>query len=225
MAATITTLIGTITDRLGWGSADAAKRLIVLDALNKSEKFIAQQGSFLYLSKRSTINLLSATSSVASPADYDYGKAAAIIGDLGPLEFKRLGEFDAVILRTSSTGYSIRNDRPSFWTFAFSAGVATIFFGPANTSGGTIAYTFTYQRTVVDLLDNSVSVSLLPEGYEQTILVDRAEWLIKDKLAAPMSPTFVQSITEGLQQFYGSQRTNKPEAITDPEIAAEMQGG
>lgn len=218
MPATVQTLINNLCDRLGWSTADSAKRAIALEALNVSEKYISQQGSFLYLSKRSSLSVNSGASSAAAPADFDYGKAATLVGDAGPLEYLPLGDFDAAAVRAA--GNLVRTDRPGYWTFAFSGTTATIFVKPTNGTGSSLSLTFVYQKFVADLADTGSSFSLLPEGVEKTLLLDRAEWWLKDKLGIPMRPKFIADLEDQLQAFYNAQRATKPEAQTDPEIVA-----
>jgi hypothetical protein len=211
-------LVTELCTRMAWSTAAGTQRTRALKEINRAEKWIAQQGSFLYLSKRDSLTLNNGASSVAAPSDYDYGKAAAIVGDSGLLEYKKLGDFDAIGMRTG--GNMIRTDRPGYWTFAFATSTATIFLKPANTSGSNLSLTFTYQRRVAALTDATNSYSLLPETYEDTILLDRAEYYAKKMLGIPMGAKFIEELDSQLATFFGAQRTTNPESQPDGETEA-----
>lgn len=214
---TVADLTTELCVRMGWPTAAGTHRTRALTELNRAHRWIAQQGSFLYLSKRSSLTVLSAASSAAAPADYDYGKAAALVGESGIIEYRELGVFDAVGLRTG--GNVFRGNRPAYWTFAMATTTPTIFVKPANTTGGNITYTFTYQRRVDALVDGA-GTTALPEGYEDTILLDRAELVAKRLLGIPVTQRFEQELQEQIGTFFSAQRTTKPEAHTDQETEA-----
>lgn len=216
-------MIDELIDRIAFPTTNnAGHRAQLLRQLNNSERWISQQGSFLYLQQRVTLALAHLATTVAAPTNpqLDSLKTATIAGDYGPLVYYPTGEFDEMAMDQTN---AIRTTQPSSWTLAMSGTVLTIFFDRQNQSGGLITYTFAYQRTPIDLVDLNSSFSLLPEGYERTLLMDRAEREIKRILRIPIEPWKLSEFEESMQAFASSQRTTKPEATTDAEIAAKKQ--
>lgn len=226
MSTSVDKLISELEFRLGWPD-DAAHRLRCLNAINEAELFIAQQGSFLYLSCDRSLSLPNNASSVAMPSGplVDYGKLAVIADDVGVLAYQPVDTFYTVPM---ATFYSLRNTRPSAWRFGRDGSNApAIFFrgttSPANTTGGTLSYTITYQQIPVALADDPASFSLLPSGYADTLLLGRAESELRRIMRSAGWEKKAQEFTEQLTPFYAGQRTSKEEARTDPEVQQRAQ--
>lgn len=208
---------------LDLGFVRTAQRVTVLDALNRTERFLANLGSMLYLERRTTLALATADNDTAAPDDYAYGKKAVIVDPRAALDSRELtylppGEFDTI--GQSPTGNTIDTSRPSYWTFTFTTATPTkmIVFAPSNTTGSTITYTFQYQRRV-ELLTDSGAFSLVPPGWEMTLLLDCAVWLIKDKLHWPVSQRFEERLDSQMAAFLSEQMVAKPDAGTDADIS------
>ena len=210
------------------GFVRTAQRATVLDALNRTERFLANLGSMLYLDRRTTLALTTADGDVAAPDDYAYGKRAAIIDPRAALDLRELtylppGEFD--LIGASPGGNVIDTTRPSYWTFSFvgASPAKMIVFAPSNTSGSTITYTFQYQRRVDLLTDSGASFSLVPAGWEMTLLLDSAVWLIKDHLHWPISQRFEDRLDGQVAAFLSEQMVSKPDAGTQSDIGLRRQ--
>lgn len=220
MAQHVQGLIDELLDRIAFPVANnAAHRAKCLLALNNQEKAISQRGSLSYLSVRTTLPLANNLQKLAVPTNpnFDPVKAAAISDDIGPLTFLPIGDFDLVPL---DTGYLVtRINRPGYWTVARDgAGGLTIFFDVMNTTGNTINFNFTYQQTVLTLADATNSFSLLPLGYENTLLLDAAEIELKRILHIPIQQWKLDGHSADMEHFYAANRTEKPEAKTDEDI-------
>lgn len=220
MAQHVQNLIDELLDRIAWPTANnAAHRAKCLLALNNQEKTISQRGSWEYLSVRTTLGLNNGVQKLVVPSSpqFDPLKAAAIADDLGPLTYLPVGDFDSIPLDTAYL--IVRTNRPGYWTLARDgASGLTIFFDKANTIGSTITFNITYQQTVLALTDANNSFSLLPEGYEKTILLDAAELELKRILRIPIPQWKLEDFKEAMQMFYAANRTTKPEAKTDEDI-------
>lgn len=226
MSTAVSTLIARLEYLLGWPD-DSAHRLKCLDAINEAELFIAQQGSFLYLSCDRALSLPNNASSVAMPSGplIDYGKLAVVADDVGVLSYQPVDTFYTAPM---ATFYSLRNTRPAAWRFGRDgANALAIFFRgtttPANTTGGTLAYTITYQQIPVALVDDPASFSLLPSGYADTLLIARAEAELRRIQRSVGWQAKAQEFTDQLTPFYAGQRTSKEEARTDPEVQQRAQ--
>lgn len=205
------------------GFVRTAQRVPVLDAINRTERFLANLGSMLYLDRRTTLALNTADNDTAAPDDYGYGKNAKIIDPRSTLNNPELsylppGEFDQI--GNSPTGNAIETNRPAYWTFSFvgASPAKMIVFAPSNTTGGTITYTFQYQRRVELLADSGSSFSLVPPGWEMTLLLDSAVWLIKDHLHWPISQRFEDRLDGQMAAFLSEQMVSKPDAGTQADI-------
>jgi len=210
---------------MGWGD-DAAHRAKCLDALNEAERYIATQGSFIYLSKQTTITLVNTPGSndflpvPTSPA-MDYGKFAVIRDATGILTYLPPDQFPNGGI---GTAYLLRPLVPAVWTLGLDSGsVPSFFFYPANTSVGSVAYTLRYQRAVTDLTDAGNSYSLLPEGYEQTLLIRRAEADLRRTLNRKNWDMLMGEFDKQISSFYNGQRTSKESSKTDNEVAQRKQ--
>jgi hypothetical protein len=226
MSTSVDKLISELEYRLGWAD-DAAHRLRCLNAINEAELFIAQQGSFLYLSCDRALSLANNTSSVAMPSGplIDYGKLAVVADDVGVLSYQPADTFYTAPL---ATFYSLRNTRPAVWRFGRdNSNALAIFFrgatSPANTTGGSLAYTITYQQIPVALTDDAGSFSLLPSGYADTLLLARAEAELRRIMRSIGWEKKASEFSEQLTPFYAGQRTSKEEARTDPEVQQRAQ--
>lgn len=226
MSTSVDLLVSQLEYLIGWPD-DAAHRVRCLKALNDAEQFIAQQGSFLYLSRDMQLSLPNNASSVAIPTgpNIDYGKLAVIADDVGVLTYKPVDQFYTFPL---ATFYSLRNTRPAVWRWGRdSANAITIYFrgptSPANTTGGSLAYTFTYQQIPAALIDLNTSFSLLPEGYADTLLMARAEAELRRIQRSIGWEKKGQEFIDQLTPFYAGQRTSKEEARTDPEVQQRAQ--
>lgn len=225
MATSIQAIITQVCSRLGVSSAPASNRARGLEFANEGERLISQPGSFLYLSKRYPLILNNNAESIAMPTSpaVDYGKSMSlrIVGEKGYLTYY---PHDRFMTGAVSSFYALRNNQPACWTFARDAAqVMTIFLNPKNTTGGNLSLELTAQMTVAALVDTPASFSLLPEGYELTLLAKymEAEW--GRVLSRPGAARVREEFDELLEIFYAAQRTSKEHAGTDTEASQRKQ--
>lgn len=210
----VATLITDLCTRMGWSSTDSTARADALRQLNIEERRISQPYSMLYLQVVDTtsVALANTASSVTLPT-CDFGKPLTIVG----LQFR---EIDALHEADDDTYGDYQSTRPGFWSVANTTAtppVPTIYFSRANTTGSTITYTSIYQRIVAALTDSSSSFSVLPEGYEDTLLLDSAEAELKRQKREPDAMLLLERVREARESLYGSYRTTKERPMTDRE--------
>lgn len=221
MADHVQRLIDEGLNRLGWAS-DSAHRNRYLDKLNESEREIAQPGSFLYLQRLYSITLANNAVSAPLPTspsvpNIDFGKSMSlrIVSEPGYLTYYAPDRFR---VGSASSYYALRNDRPSAWTLERdTSSVLTIFVDPANTTLGNLTLELSAQMAVTTLTDANTSFSLLPDGYEWTLLLGRAEAKLLGELDRPFYQAKKADNDALLQAFYSGQRTQKKFPQTDPE--------
>lgn len=225
MATDIAALITEGCSRLGLDTVTAGHRARVLAALNEAERFISQPGSFLYLQKKYSVTLNSAASSVPLPTSpaIDFGKSMSlrIIGEPGYMTYVSPDRF---MTKAGASFYALRNDRPAAWTLMRDASqVLTIYVDPANTTGGNLTLELTAQMAVTALVDSGSNFSLLPDGYELTLLLGRAVAQVKWQLDRPDWKPKQDETDQLLQLFHAGQRVSKAFTTTDPESVQRKQ--
>jgi hypothetical protein len=226
MSTSVDKLIARLEYLIGWPD-DAAHRLKCLDALNEGELFISQQGSFLYLSCDRALSLTNNTSSVVMPSGplVDYGKLAVIADDVGVLNYQPV---DTFYTAPAATFYSLRNTRPAVWRWGRDGSNAPVIFfrgatSPANSTGGPIAYTITYQQIPIALADDPASFSLLPAGYADTLLIARAEAELRRIMRSIGWQEKAKEFEAQMGAFVDGQRASKEEAKVDSEVQQRAQ--
>jgi len=221
MATSIQALITEVLRRIGLSTANADNRARALAKANEGERHIAQPGSFLYLSRLYAITLNNLASSIPMPTSpsIDFGKSMSlrIVGEPGYLDYYPHDRFRTGAI---SSFYALRNDRPSTWSFWRSAnGIMTMYFNPANSVGANLSLELVAQQAVQPLIDDTISFSLLPETYEETLLAGFMEAKLRYELSRPGWKDKQDEFDELLEIFYTGQRTSKEEPHTDNEAA------
>lgn len=201
------------------GAPSVVWRAKGLKVLNKSERRIAQRGSMTYLNHRNAaFSLGNGAETLAVPTSpaMDYGKAATITGPNGPLEFVPIDQFYSV---NRFTYNAVDVTKPSRWTLVDSA---TILFDRPNTSGVAYVMTLLYQKAIAALVDTGASFSLLPDGYEWTLLLIDAEIQWKRELERPLDQWVIEDHAAALESFYDAQWARKPESQKGEESAKKQ---
>lgn len=220
MPTAVSTLITDLCGRMGWNSASSTPRADALKALNVAEKWISQRYSLSYLQFKQDIVMAVADSTIAITTfthKPDMGKT--IIFSPGTFaEQIAYRPVDQFLEENLDTYGMIAVKKPAFWTWYLNASSAIEFkFKPANTTGGNLTIHAFYQRLVAALTDAANSYSLLPEGYEETILIDRAEVELKRQQTVVGWELLDKRNREDLERFYQGYRTTKEKAMMDPE--------
>lgn len=232
-------LVDRFCDRMGCAKGAAGsgivERVNALLHLNAAAQRIAQLGSLIYLGVGTTFTLNNNTSSVdvsALAPTIDVSKQATVGlpgGRKGALQFLDRDRF----LTAPMFEYGAWNtDRPSYWTWgATTAGALKIDFDRQNTSGGNLVYPFTYQQIEAAIVDDNITQFLLPEGYEETLLLPIAEVRAKrilgyagwQQLHDELFGKEEDSAGGRVGQFFDQWRASKEDAKPDSEVSARAQ--
>lgn len=211
------TLILDLAKRLDLDSTDATNvQPDMLRQLNISQQNVLQDHSLSFMSTNGTLSLSSAASSAAVPSTIDRGKAIALgraSGD-GEIEYIPQSEW----FRTNIHTYRMPTQtEPSYFTIVQVAGVDTFLFKPANTSGGTLSIPYLAQLVPVAMTNSGSSFSMLPEGWEDTLLLDSAEAELRRFHGEPFWQEVFARANDKKERLYASYRTTKEQPMTDRE--------
>jgi hypothetical protein len=210
------TLITLLAKRMDLDSTDATVRADMLQQLNISQQDICGDHSLSFLLTNSTVTLTSGGSSVAVPSGLDISKAftlGRVAGD-GEIEFVPADEW---YRKRIDTYGSPTETEPSFFTVANVAGTTTFLFKPGNSSGGNLAIPYLAQSLPTDMTDSGASYSVLPEGWENTLLLIDAEAELRRVQNEPQWAEMKARANERKERLYASYRTTKEQAMTDRE--------
>lgn len=210
------TLITDLAKRIDQDSTDAGVQADMLRQLNISHQAVLQDHSLRFLNTNGTITLASGASSAALPTTLDDGKVFSlgrVAGD-GEIEYVPPDEW----FRTRLDTYRAAAETgPSYYTVAVVSGVNTLLFKPANTSGSSMAIPFMGQAIPVAMTNASNSYSALPEGWEDTLLLDHAEIEMRRFLGEAIPDYLAKRAMEKQERLYSSYRTSKEQPMTDRE--------
>lgn len=212
------TLITELAKRLDLDSADSTVRADMLRQLNISQQNVLQDHSLSFLAAQGSLSLLTTGggNSVAVPVSIDRGKAITLgraAGD-GEIEYTPQSEW----FRTNLDTYRMTTQtEPSYFTMALVSAVDTFLFKPANTSGGTLSIPYMAQLVPVAMTDASNSYSMLPEGWEDTLLLDSAEAELRRFHGEPFWQEIYARANDKKERLYASYRTTKEQPMTDRE--------
>ncbi|GEM_PF-1835195 len=217
---TIDILVTELCNRIGWDTAGSTQRADALKELDRAEKYIQQRHSLLNLMYATTATLNNNSSQVAMPSNFDYGKDVIVQDSASGDQLEYIPPSDWWDSDQDSYG-DWKATRPEGFTFfGDGTGVMFINFRPKNMTGGGLTYNILGQRTLITLIDanNGVgSTSLLPEGFETTLLLNRAEAVLKRVLRRAGWEELMQTVEGDIEAFYASYRASKEEAMTDRE--------
>lgn len=212
------TLITDLAKRLDLDSADSTVRADMLRQLNVSQQNVLQDHSLSFLAAQGTLSLLTTGggNTVAVPTTIDRGKAITLgraAGD-GELEYIPLSDW----FRTDIDKYhQSAQTEPSYFTIALVSAVDTFLFKPANTSAGTLSIPYMAQLVPVAMTDAADKYSMLPEGWEDTLLLDSAEAELRRFHGEPFWQEVYARANEKKERLYASYRTTKEQPMTDRE--------
>lgn len=198
----------------------SAERLDALRMLNASQSTVLQDHSLRFLVDEGTLTLLSAGSSVAVPTTIDDGKLISLgrPGGDGEIVYVPPDEWFRTNLdtyRQPATGNSATH--PSYYTISRVAGVNTFLFKPSNTSGGNLSIPYKAQAVPVAMTDSASSFSVLPEGWEDSLLIDHAEIEWRRVIGMDMPNGLAERTSNKQERLYSSYRTTKEQPMTDRE--------
>jgi len=212
-------LITDLAKRLDLDDTDTVKvRPDMLRQLNVSQQNELQDHSLSFLAAQGTLSLLTSGggNSVAVPTTIDRGKAITLGRASGDGELEYVPQSDW--FRTNIDTYRQASQaEPSYFTIALVAGVDTFLFKPANTSGGTLSIPYMAQLIPVAMTDANNSFSMLPEGWEDTLLLDSAEAELRRFHGEPFWQEVYARANDKKERLYASYRTTKEQPMTDRE--------
>jgi len=212
------TLITNLAQRLDLDSTDATTRADMLRQLNISQQNVLQDHSLSFMSTSGTLSLPTSGggNSVAVPTTIDRGKALTLGRAVGDGEIEYVAQADWY--RTNNDTYRMPTQtEPSYYTIALVSGVDTFLFKPANTSGGTLTIPYLAQLVPVAMTDAGGSFSMLPEGWEDTLLLDAAEAELRRFHGEPFWQEVFTRANDKKERLYSSYRTTKDQPNTDRE--------
>lgn len=212
------TLIADLAKRLDLDSTDSSVRADMLRQLNISQQAVLQDHSLRFMTTSDTLSLATANSSAAVPTTLDDGKTMTLgrAGGDGALTYVPPDEWFTTRIDTYREPTS-QASIPSCYTIAQVAGVRTFLFKPGNTSGGTLSIPYLAQLIPVVMTDASNSYSMLPEGWEDTLLLDHAEVELRRFNGEAVPAHLLARAQDKQERLYASFRTSKEQPMTDRE--------
>jgi hypothetical protein len=205
-------LVDRLCSRIGSAATPtAAQRLAALTKLNEAEQWIAQQGSFKHLEREDMLTLPNNATLVAVPSWVDVGKTMSIGLPDGNGEVKILPS-DQWRRDTKYTYGAWNLSTPKTCKIAADAsGALFVFFDRQNTSGGNLVYPISAQQLPNTITDSASAGtgSSLPEGYETSILLKRAEFEAKREVRAPVSDAEREDLAANMGRFFDQYRSSK----------------
>lgn len=209
------TLITDLAKRLDLDSADATVRADILRQLNISQHDIVQAHSLKFLIDDGTVTLTSGNASVAVPSGIDTGKAMTLGRADGNGEIEYC-PFDQWYRTRIDTYGEPTQTEPSYYTIVNDNGTETFLFKPAA-SGGNKTIPYIAQKVATVMTDASNSYSILPEGWEDTLLLVDAEAELRRAYREEGWQDLKQRSNDLKERLYSSYRATKEQAMTDRE--------
>jgi hypothetical protein len=200
-------LVTDLLNRLNRNTVGVPERADALRQLNYSQSEIVQEHSLRFLVAPGTLSVVAG--SVAVPATVDDSKLITLgrvsgDGDIDYVELDRWYEVDTdTYLQSAQT-------EPYVYTIAG----ATFLFKPTNFTG---SVPYIAQLLPVDMTDASNSFSVLPAGWEVTLLLIDAEYEMRRNINEPQTAELLARRNTKREALYGSYRTSKIQAKTDRE--------
>lgn len=225
MGLTGQALIDDLSARLGFGAVPtAAQRAAALKLLQAAEGWIAQQGSLKYLERDTTITLANGLDFIDMPAWVDFGKTMSLSLPDGNGELKILPA-DQFRRDTKYTYGAWNLTSPKSCHIARDTTGATIrfIFDRSNTTGGNLVYPFSAQQLPSTLADDTNTHSSLPDGYEISLLLKRAEFEGKREVRALVSQKEFEDFEAQMGHFFDQYRSSKEQPKPDSEQMARKK--
>lgn len=206
-------LITDLCKRLGLDQADSTNaRPDLLRQLNISQKMICQDHSLRFLVTKDVLSVVA--SQVAVPSTIDDGKTITLGKPSGDGEIGYMSTDEWFRQRIDTYGEGTAPTEPTKYTIAKVSGVLTFLFSPA---GITASVPYLAQLLVTDMTDSGGSFSVLPSGWEDTLLLDHAEAELRRVLNEPQWQELNARVDDKKERLYSSYRTTKEQPMTDRE--------
>jgi hypothetical protein len=203
-------LITDILHRMGRDTTGVKERADVLHQLNISQHEICDEQSLRFLMTPPTATLAVVASTCAVPATIDPSKTMTLGRPSGDGEITYV-ELDAWYTTAIDLyGQGSAQTEPTHYTVAGS----NFYFKPPALNA-TVPYLA--QLRVVDMTDANNSYSMLPEGYEHTLLAVDCEAELRRELNEPQAAELKARADRKREVLYGAERTTKLKAWVDRE--------
>lgn len=210
------TLITDLARRMGYDSASSTVRVDMLRRLNNQYQEICRDHSLSFLATYGTMSLISGTTELAVPAGIDTGKAMTLgrADGKGEIEYVAIDDW----FRTRIDTYAAPTQtEPSYFTIAKVSSTLTFLF-KAGASGGNKTIPYIAQVFVTALADSGSSFPLLPEGFENTLLLKDAEAEERRIANEPQWEVLKAEANEVKERLYAMYRTTKDQPVPDREV-------
>lgn len=206
-------LITDLAKRMGLDSTDATNaRPDMLRQLNISQKMICQDHSLRFLASNGSLTVVA--SACAVPNTIDDGKAMTLSKPSRDGEIVYVPPDEWFTQRVDTYGEGAAPTEPTRYTIAQVGGALTFLFLP-SALGATVPYIA--QLLVTDMTDAGGSTSVLPAGWEDTLLLDHAEAELRRAMNEPQWIELNARVDDKKERLYSSYRTTKEQAMTDRE--------
>lgn len=204
-------LITALAKRLDLDSADATVRADMLAQLNISLREICQDHSLRFLI--TSANLTVTSSAAAVPATIDDSKTITLGKPAGDGEIEYVPTDEWFRTRVDLAYEGAVPTEPTHYTVAVVSAVNTFLFKPAGLNA-TVPY---LAQAIVTALADGGTGSVLPEGFEDTLLLDHAEGEIRRQAHEPQWEMLLERANDKKERLYASYRTTKEQPMTDRE--------
>jgi len=197
----------------------SAQRKDALKIFDRCEKAISQFDGLLYLVRRGLLTMASGASSAALPTapPMDFGKdfTVKMPSGRGDVDIVSAGDFTAPAYPSRDVIEAVASK--AYLAIDSADGLMKLWFDWTNPGPGSVDFPIVFQQAVIDLVDGTAAtnVSLLPEGYELTILLPMAEEFTKTRRSQPSVEALTGELKVRMEAFYGKYRSNKQQAVTD----------
>lgn len=227
MSLTGQALINDLSARLGYAATPTAdQRAAALKLLQAAEVWIAQQGSLKYLERDTTITLGNGLDFIDMPGWVDFGKTMSLSLPDGNGELKILPA-DQFRRDTKYTYGAWNLTSPKSCHIARDTTGATIrfIFDRSNATGGNLVYPFSAQQLPNTITDSATAGtgSSLPEGYEISLLLKRAEFEGKREVRSLVSQKEYEDLDAQMEHFFDQYRSSKEQPKPDSEQMARKK--
>lgn len=225
-----TELVTRLCERMSWptGPAPGPTRSVALRLLREADDWFSSLASHKYLERTEDLVLANLAETVAIPAWVDMGKAMTLTVAGRPVTIKPSDQFRR---HTQYAYQAWGTTTPTECTIeGAAAGTMAFRFSVANGTGGGVTYRITAQQLRTALVDTGGSVLMIPETYETSIILERAEIQAKRENDIAVPPDQLADlgrvITVFLDQFRSTREVPKPDSEqVKRKQAEEIQEG
>jgi hypothetical protein len=210
-------LVDRLCDRMAWSKAAAsAQRLAAIRLLQEADDWFSALASHKHLERTDDLVLANNADTVAVPAWVDVGKSMQLDApdgtdvDILPADkFRRETQY-------TYGAWGLTTPKVCTIRGAGATGVLSFVFSRTNGTGGNLTFKLTAQQLRTPLTDDGGSTLLIPETYETSIILTRAEHKGKGEIRAIVTDReredFQGVVDAFLDQFRSTREVPKPDS-------------